>query len=149
MPEQVSKEELNQRWRLTWIESIFEFSNLKYQKILWVDGSMEQWPDDQERRSDFYDCYADYFDGQWLNKGYSIHVKEGRVSQKEAEVAQEFHLLADAYHQIASDDPEIILKDLEWIRITKSAKKLWDYLKDTTTSPREIELMNSLDRDFG
>ena len=83
MPEQVSEEELNQRWRLTWIESIFKFSNLKFQKILWVDGSMKKWLDDQELRSDFYDCYADYFDGQWLNKGYSIHVKEGHVSQKD------------------------------------------------------------------
>ncbi len=64
MKEEVSAEELNQRWRLNWIDCIFEFSNIQFQKMLWIEGSSAKWPNDQELVSDFNECFADYFDGQ-------------------------------------------------------------------------------------
>lgn len=138
--EDISDVELKQRWRLYWIHCIFEFSNLKLQRMAWIEGS-EAWP------SSFETCFSAYFDDLALDDTYVRAIKAGNVTQKEADKANAFHMMALVYDE-PDDDVEMILNDIEWIKIVESAKEFWDYLKENVTSQREIDLMNSLEKEY-
>lgn len=138
--EDISDVELKQRWRLYWIQCIFEFSNLKLQRMAWIEGC-EAWP------SSFEACFSAYFDDLALDDNYIKAIKAGNVSQEEANAVNAFHTLAYVYGE-PDDNPESILEDLEWMKIVELAKEFWTYLRATVTSQREIDLMNQLEKDF-
>lgn len=138
--EDISDLELKQRWRLYWIHCIFEFSNIKLQKISWIEGS-EAWP------SSFEECFSAYFDDLALDDAYIKAIKAGNVTVEEANRANAFHSLAYVYLE-PDDNPEMILEDLEWMEVVESAKEFWDYLKGTVTSQREIDLMDKLEKEY-
>jgi len=147
LPIDISDKELKQRWRLYWLQCIFEFSNTRLQTMSWVQGLEANWPDDEAWPSSFEGCFSAYFDDLALDDGYVKAVQEGNVSQEEADKANAFHVLAYAYIE-PSEDPEIIIKDAEWMRIVALAKEYWDYLKMTVTSQREIDLIQKLEKGF-
>ena len=140
LSEDISDLELKQRWRLYWIHCIFEFSNIKLQKMSWIEGS-EAWP------SSFEECFSAYFDDLALDDTYVRAIKAGNVTQEEASRAHVFHMMALVYEE-PDENPEMILNDIEWIKVVESAKGFWDYLKETVTSQREIDLMNSLEQEY-
>lgn len=147
LSEDISDIELKQRWRLYWIQCIFEFSNSKLQKMSWIEGSEAVWPNDEDWPSSFEECYSAYFDDLALDDSYVKAVKAGNVTQEEANRANDFHMLALLYDE-PDENPEMILNDPEWIKVVDLAKEFWDYLKVTVTSQREIDLMNKLEKDF-
>lgn len=147
MNEDISDIELKQRWRLYWIHCIFEFSNTKLQEMAWVQGTDASWPDGEVWSSSFEECNTSYFDNLDLYDGYEKAIERGNVSQEEADQAKPFHRLAASYIE-PDDDPELILKDEEWLEVVEAAKAFWKYLKTTVTSEREITLMNKLEKEF-
>ncbi|MDP2076947.1 MAG: hypothetical protein Q8J85_02785 [Sulfuricurvum sp.] len=140
LTEDISDVELKQRWRLYWIHCIFEFSNIKLQKMSWIEGSQE-WP------SSFDECMSAYFDMLALDDAYVKAIEAGNVTKEEATAANAFHIRALLYDK-PSESPEMILNDPEWMNVVESANEFWDYLKETVTSQREIDLMNKLEKDF-
>ena len=148
MQDDISDVELKQRWRLYWIHCIFEFSNIKLQRMSWIEGDEANWPNDEAWPSSFETCISAYFDNLALYDGYDKAVEWGNVSQVEADKASTFHKLAALYIE-PSEYPEEILQDQEWIEVVESAKVFWDALKVSATSQREIDLMNKLEKEFG
>ena len=136
----ISDVELKQRWRLYWINCIFDFSSLKFQELSWVNNS-KKWP------SSYDECTSAYFDNLALYKGYTQAIQAGNVTELEAQEASTFHNLANFY-DAPSQDPQDILQDEEWLEIVDAANDLWDYLKTTLTHPREIELIEKLEKEF-
>ncbi|MDQ7042516.1 MAG: hypothetical protein Q9M34_03190 [Sulfurimonas sp.] len=136
----ISDVELKQRWRLYWINCIFDFSSLAFQEVSWVQKS-SKYP------SSFEECNAAYFDNLGLYKGYEKAIDAGNVSQAEAEKASHFHDLANFYDE-PSQNPKEILQDEEWLEVVEAANILWVYLKETLTHPRETELIEKLQKEF-
>ena len=147
LQDDISDVELKQRWRLYWIDCIFEFSNTKLQEMAWIKGPEANWPNGEVWPSSFEECNSSYFDNLDLYDGYAKAVEQGNVSKEEADNANAFHTLAASYIE-PSEDPADILKDLEWVEVVQSAKEFWDYLKVTVTSQREIDLMKKLEKEF-
>ncbi|QSZ40769.1 hypothetical protein GJV85_01090 [Sulfurimonas aquatica] len=147
MQDDISDVELKQRWRLFWIHSVFEFSNLKLQKMSWIEASETTWPNDEPWFSSFEECLSSYFDILALDDTYAKALKSANVSQEEVDNASKFHQLAYLYIE-PSEDPRDILEDPEWIEVTLEAKKFWNYLKATVASQREIELIKKLEQEY-
>jgi len=145
LTEDVSDVELKQRWRLYWIHCIFEFSNAKLQRMSWIEGDKANWPNEEGWPSSYEEFMSAYFDTLALDDAYQKAIEAGNVSQDEANMAHDFHLLAVLYAQ-PSENPEMILEDPEWMEVVESAKVFWNYLKATVTSQREIDLMAKLER---
>lgn len=141
----ISDVELKQRWRLYWIQCIFEFSNLKLQRMSWVEGENAAWPEGEVWESSFETCISSYFDNLALDDTYKKAIADGNVSETEASHANAFHQLAYFYIE-PSEDPKEILADEEWLEIVDLAKIFWDYLKETVSAQREIDLMEKLER---
>ncbi len=137
LQDDISDIELKQRWRLYWINTIFEFANINWQEISWV----------QSQTSSFDECMSAYFDILALDDAYEKAVKYANVSQEEADHAKKFHKLAVFYME-PDEDVQEILKDEEWLKVVDAAKKFWEYLKENVTSQREIDLMNNLEKKF-
>ncbi len=136
----ISDVELKQRWRLYWLNYIFEFSNIELQRESWVNGSTK-WP------SSFEESMIAYFDNLALYKGYEEAIKAGNVSKEEADMAATFHQLA-AFYDAPSENPQDILEDDEWLEVVEAAKELWTYLKGTLRAPRELTLVEKLEKEF-
>ncbi len=147
LQEDINDIELKQRWRLYWIQCVFEFSSIPLQKMSWIQGSQTEWLNEEGWSSSFEECNASYFDNLNLYDGYTKAVEQGNVSQEEADRADTFHKLAASYIE-PSEDPEDILNDAEWMEVAEAAKEFWDYLKTTVISEREISLMKKLEKDF-
>jgi hypothetical protein len=147
MQDDISDIELKQRWRLYWIESIFEFSNPKLQRMSWLEGPTADWPNGEEWPSSFDACMSAYFDNLALDDGYAKAVLWGNVSQEEAQGAEAFTRLAYAYIE-PDEDPQEILDDTQWMEVVASAKEFWGYLKRSVSSQREIDLMQELEEKF-
>jgi len=147
MQDDISDVELKQRWRLYWLHCIFEFSNIKLQKMSWIQGVQANWPDGEVWSSSFDECMSAYFDTLALDDAYEKAIQWGNVSKLEAQKASVFHKRAALYIE-PSEDPEEILKDEEWIEVVASAKDFWDDLKLEITSQREIDLIQKLEKDF-
>lgn len=136
----ISDIELKQRWRLYWINCIFDFSSLKFQNLSWVERS-KKWP------SSFEECTSAYFDNLGLYKGYEKAINAGNVSKIEAQKASLFHDLVNFYDK-PSQNPQDILQDEEWLKVVEAASILWIYLKTTLTQPRETILIQKLEKEF-
>ena len=147
LTQDISDVELKQRWRLYWIHCIFEFSNIKLQKMSWIQSSDTIWPNDEIWHSSFEECISAYFDNLALDDVYIKALEQGNVSKEEVEQATAFHILAYRYIE-PSENPQEILEDEQWLEVITLAKEFWNYLKAHVTSQREIDLMQKLEKDF-
>ncbi len=142
----ISDIELKQRWRLYWIQSVFEFSNLRLQRMSWIEASEVSWPD-EPWESSFEACNDAYFESLDLYDQYEKAVERTYVTPDEAEHAKSFHQLALAYIE-PDDDPVLILGDETWLEVVEAAKEFWEYLKTHVDAPREKELIKKLENEF-
>ncbi|UCN01504.1 hypothetical protein LCX93_06185 [Sulfurimonas sp. SWIR-19] len=147
LQDDISDVELKQRWRLYWITTIFEFSNLKLQEMAWVYPQTAKWPEDEVWSSSFDECISAYFEILALDDAYEKAVRHANVSKQEADHAKKFHQLA-AFYMEPDANPQEILQDEEWLRVVSAAKEFWEYLKKNVTSQREKDLMNNLEKKF-
>lgn len=115
--------------------------------MAWLEGAEALWPDGEVFESSFENCMASYFDTLALDDAYEKAVAQGNVSKEEAEAAQTFHQLAYLYIE-PDTHPEMILADEEWLEVVAYATMYWEYLKTVITEPREVALMQKLEKDF-
>ena len=83
--------------------------------------------------------------------GYESFVNEGFVTQEEADAVFEFHELLNIYvsrPEKKSLSDKNILRDIEWINLTKLAKENWEKLKIIIKDKRELEYIISLENQF-
>lgn len=134
--------ELRHSIRIRWIHSLFEFAHIEYQRRLWIEAYYSDFIGDST------EAINGYFDDLDLNNGYESFVKEGFVTQEEAEIVSGFHELLNSYvsrpEKISLSDKNI-LRDTEWINLTKLAKENWEKLKVIITKKRELEYIISLE----
>lgn len=147
LQDDISDKELKQRWRLYWLQTIFELANINLQKMAWIEQDNAKWPDDEAWISSFDESMSAYFDILALDDAYEKALANGNVSTKEAEAAQKLHQHILAYIE-PSEDPHEILNDEEWIELTHVAQELWQRLKENITSSREKELIDDLQQKF-
>ena len=134
--------ELRHNIRKRWIYSLFEFAHLEYQSRLWIEAQYS------DIIGDATEAICGYFDDLDLNNGYESFVKEGFVTQEEAEIVSEFHDLLNIYvsrPEKNSLSDKNMLRDIEWINLTKLAKVNWEKLKVIITDKREMEYILSLE----
>jgi len=129
MQDDVSDIELKQRWRLYWIETIYEIANIESQKI----------------STSFEELLSSYFDNLSLFNGYEKALQCGNVTQEEAQNVVLFHDLLYIYDE-PNENFEDILEDEEWLNVVNAAQEFWNYLKVSVTSKREIDLINILEK---
>lgn len=144
MQDDISDIELKQRWRLYWIHTVFEFSNLKLQKKSWTQESEDISNKEEEFSTSFEECSSSYFDNLALFNGYDKALKYGNVSLAEAQNADTFHQLLYMYDE-PSENPEEIFQDGEWLEVVEAAKIFWNYLKENVSAQREIDLIKKLE----
>ena len=143
--------ELRANWRRDWLFCIYEFASIKLQRMSWIKGPSANWPNNKQWCSHFSECYCTYFDDLVLNNeqgGYAACVKEGLVSQEEANLATKFHEMADNYTE-PSDEHEDILSDPKWHKVTNSASQLWHNLKEVFTSEYDMNTVKELETTYG
>ena len=147
MQDDISDIELKQRWRLFWIQSIFEFSSLELQERLWIKNTTANQTNKEIWESSYDECISAYFDTLGLYDAYEKALEFGNVSQEELKKVSRFHTLA-AYYEEPSQDPQDILKDPEWLELVTEAKEFWKYLKANLRSQRERQLINKLEKEY-
>ncbi|HLP04240.1 MAG TPA: hypothetical protein VK152_02315 [Paludibacter sp.] len=134
--------ELKYNIRKRWIYLLFEFAHLEYQRFLWIEARYS------DIIGDSTEAICGYFDDLQLDKGYESFVKEGFVTQEEAELVSEFHELLNSYvsrPEKNSLSDQNMLRDIEWINLTKLAKESWEKLKVIISDEREMEFIISLE----
>lgn len=134
--------ELRHNIRKRWIYSLFEFAHIEYQRRLWIEAQYS------DIVGDSTEAICGYFDDLDLCNGYESFVKEGFVKQEEAELVSEFHDLLNLYlsrPEKNSLSDKNMLRDIEWINLTKLAKVNWEKLKVIITDKREMVYILSLE----
>jgi len=137
--------ELRKNIRLRWLNSIFEFAHLDFQKKVWLEAAFENYI------SDYSEAICQYFDDLDLDSGFEKFVDEGFATHEEYKILNEFHSELRSYTERPEkrnlSDKNILL-DVEWIELTKMAKNCWEKLKSTITDPNEIMFMLELEKEY-
>lgn len=138
-------DELRKNVRLRWLDSLFEFAHYEFQKKAWLEAAFENYV------SDYSESICKYFDDLDLDTGFDRFTKEGFATQEEFDILNEFHNQLRNY----TDRPEKrnlsdqnVLKDVEWIELTKKAKLNWEKLKNEITDNVEKNYMLNLENKF-
>ncbi|MFC2110596.1 hypothetical protein ACFLSU_08520, partial [Bacteroidota bacterium] len=131
------KDKIKRNIRTRWIESIFELAHSEFQKRLWIEADYEN------SVGDFTECVCSYFNDLNLDNGYSEFIEKGIISKTEFEIVAELHSEFNKYverteKQNLSD--KNVLKDVEWINITKLGLKTWNKLKKNVELTYDKEL---------
>lgn len=147
LQDNISDIELKQRWRLYWIQTIFEFSSLKFQELSWLKISNPELSHSELWDSSLHESLSAYFDTLALDDAYEQAVAQANVTQEEAQRVKTFHHLIVFYDE-PEEHLELVLQDSEWLEVVEAAKEFWDYLKESVTSQREIDLIKKLEKDF-
>ena len=129
-------------WRLSWLESIFEFASVNMQETLWVGNAIGL-------QSDFVECVCRYFDDLGLKQGYGPFVNDGIVSKQEADVISKFHDMVDRYEPPNPDSDLAILRDTQWADVVAEAQRVWLALKVIVTSEKELARIAELEEQWG
>ena len=134
--------ELWPTWRLSWLESIFEFASANMQEKLWKGDAVGV-------QSSFDECICGYFDDLDLGKGYEAFVRDGMVSRQEADILLKFHDLADHYEPPNQVSDSAVFSDPQWAKVTAEAQRAWLSLKAVITSEKELARMGQLEAQWG
>lgn len=137
--------EIKENIRIHWIQSIFELAHSEFQKRLWIEADYENLV------GDFTECICLYFDDLNLDNGYSEFIKDGIISKSEFKIVSELHTEFDKYLKQTEKQnlpDKDVLKDAEWINITRLGLKTWNELKKNTESTFEKEFMLELENKY-
>jgi len=139
------KTELRYNIRERWLTAIFEFAHIEYQSKLWIKAGYEGYAGSST------EAFSQYSDDLDLNNGYDCFLKEGIVTRKEVDIVIDFHDQLMCYlnrpEKLTLSDKNI-LKDIEWIELTKLAKTCWDSLKKIIIEKKELEYIELLETKF-
>ena len=147
----MSNESHRINWRTRWLESVYEFANLKLQHMSWVEGPSANWSSGEIWCSSYSECFCKYFDDLSLTEesgGYKARVLEGLISSKEANLALNFHTAANGYSR-SIDNDLFVIEDPNWKLVVDEAIELWLKLKNCLTSTNDSLVIKSLEQKFG
>ena len=137
--------ELLKNVRENWLNSIFEFGHVDFQKKVWLEAAYKTYV------SDYTESICQYFDDLDLSSGFDKFVNHGFATQSEYEILKRFDAELRKYTERTEKrnltDKQILL-DPEWIEITNLAKTAWHKLKTVIENPNEIAFMHSLETQF-
>ena len=141
----INKKTLRHNIRERWLEALFEFAHLEYQRRLWIEADYPGYVGDSG------EAFCQYFNDLDLENGYDKFLKNGFVSQLEVDIVSDFHHQLDCYisrpeKQSLADKK--ILKDIEWLNLTEIAKTNWEKLKSIIGDKSELKYMDSLETKF-
>ena len=128
-------------WRFRWLEMLFEFSHLEYQKALWIDHKYENavgW---------YSEDMCKYFDDLYLDDDYDYHLQREYISHEEFNTIKEFHFELKNYNEEEKSDLEI-LNDSSWLSIINLGKSSWEKLKNLIKDEQELLHMKGLEENY-
>ncbi|MES2652717.1 MAG: hypothetical protein V4663_13325 [Bacteroidota bacterium] len=130
--------------RKRWIETLFQFSHIEYQKQSWA-GQYEN------HVNDYTEMVCSYFDDLNLDDGYLKFMEDGLTSDVEVNIWSSFHSNLNAYtskiENMKPSDQEII-KDSQWIELTNLAKLSWDEFKKNLRSDAEKQMVSDIEKQY-
>lgn len=128
-------------WRLRWLEMLFEFSHLEYQKGLWIEKKYENevgW---------YSEDMCKYFDDLILDDDYQDQLKDNLISKAEFDAIKDFHFQLKNYNEGDKTDDEI-LADPFWLKVVELGNKSWKELKKIIQNSEELEHMKGLEEKY-
>lgn len=131
--------------RQRWLNALFEFAHIEYQRRLWIEADYLGYAGDSA------EAFCQYFDDLDLNTGYDSFLRENIITLQELTIVEEFHKQLDSYisrPEKKSLSDKNILKDIEWINLTKLAKVNWDKLKIVIRDKEDLDYMTNLENEF-
>jgi len=137
--------ELRKNIRNRWLFSLFEFAHLEFQRRLWVEA------DYPESIGDYTEAICQYFDDLNLDNGYDDFIQQEIITREEFAVIIDFHNQLNSYverPEKKSLSDKNILKDVEWINLTLTAKKNWNKLKNIISDSNELNYMETLEKKY-
>lgn len=121
----INKEKIE--WRKRWLSSINELTSFDLQKKSWFDKthSNPHWS--------FVEFMCSYFDDLAIDDNYKYQLDKGRVTKKEYELIEDWHIALDKYNSPKNDnfDNEAILNDPNWLNILEIGIKAKEELVKT------------------
>ncbi|WP_320815153.1 hypothetical protein [Flavobacterium sp.] len=118
-------------WRERWLVSINELTSIDLQKKSWLmkENENPHWS--------FIEFTSCYFDDLCLDDDYLDVLKSNWVSTEEFEILKNWHFKLKSYNPPNDDcyNHELILKDINWIELVESGKKVRVELLNFFTNP--------------
>ena len=139
--------------RRRWLNGLYEFASPGLQN-LWVTGHEEVLVDFTELREVYFGPRSGYLNG------CELAISEGWMSEKEAEIVEDFHKLARNYvppnervgpirRLFMQDIDREVLADPQWQEVVRAAQRAWLRLKVVITDPVGVSQMEEQDRRWG
>lgn len=134
-------------WRQRWLELIFEFAHLEFQKNLWLDQKYTNligWFDED---------VCKYFDDLNLDDHYQDQLNEQIISHEEYSAIKEFHFAFDHYLMEEKQSgvectDNTRLQQREWKNIVDQGYKSWQMLKQVILNKEELAYMDELEKNI-
>jgi len=107
-------QELRRSWRLLWLSSINELTDIDLQRATWLDmeNLNPHWT--------YVEFMCSYFDDSHTENNYESPLKWGFLSEEEFTAIQRWHELLDAYEEpVEYYDHKGILEDEKWLQIAQ------------------------------
>jgi hypothetical protein len=139
--------EARRNWRFRWLNLIFEFSHLEYQKGLWLD---KKYPDEVGW---FAEDICQYFDDLYLDDNYKYQLENSTISNQEYSIIKEFHFELDKFVEKTNKlgdkfNEKEILENKEWIKLCELGRIAWYGLKLLISNPTEKEHMEGIEQNY-
>lgn len=138
---ELTETEQRQYWRLHWLSSLQEFTDISVQTTRWVN------PEETNPHYSFVECMCCYFDDADLaeQESYERRIAGGYLTPEEASAVAEFHLLADQYHSPGGDDYDTaaILSDPAWRKVVEAAQRAQARLLLLLTDAIEVSALTN------
>lgn len=110
-----AKQELRRSWRLRWLDSINELTDIDLQRATWLEDMENLNP--HWTYGEFMCCY---FDDSFAENNDEGPLKWGFLSEEEFTAIQRWHELLDAYEEpVEYYDPKGILEDEKWLQVVQ------------------------------
>ena len=134
----VADAETKALWRKNWLQCIAEFADLPLQRRSWFAG-----PGFESPYWSFVEFNCRYFDDYSLSYGYDEFVKDGYLTQIEADSVAAFHSAADQYKSPGGDDYDhaAILSDPQWHHVVDLAGQAKAALLAVLQDPAELAIL--------
>lgn len=123
-------------WRLEWLEALLSLSDLELQ-TRWINKKIRNpaWT--------YIEFMNHYFDDLDLVDGYEKKIQEGYVSHEEYNAIEKFHIALEKYKEPNGIyDPEAILNDPEWIKITEMGQSSLKNLETLVSDAEEKDMFS-------
>jgi hypothetical protein len=129
-------------WRLQWLSSIEEFTNIEIQRQAWLNAS------NANPHYSYVEYRCCYFDDLGLSRdqGYATCLANGLVSEDEVKAVLGFHQALSNYMPPPGEgfEGQRILADPFWEAVVEAAKASREELLRILTSPQEINALTTI-----